>query len=140
MKILSIMKSITITLTILTGLFALYIFSCAYSAPSKEERKADIQGKITKVTHVSKETRSHGRLCTFMVEGVKPDGTENRALVTVTKETLIFRQATRQTASFEDLKEGLRVDVKFKGPVFQSYPVKATAGEILILEQAGEER
>ncbi|MGR3311506.1 MAG: DUF3221 domain-containing protein, partial [Candidatus Brocadiales bacterium] len=137
---LSIMKSITITLTILTGLFALYIFSCAYSAPSKEEKKANIRGKIAKVTYTSKETRRHGRLCTFMVEGVKPDGTESRALVTVTKETLIFFKQARQTASFKDLKEGLQVDVKFKGPVFQSYPVKATAGEILILEQAGEER
>lgn len=115
------------------GLSALYLSSCAYSASPKEEKKIDIRGKITKITHASEEAKRHGRLGTLMIEGVKPDGTEDRASVTVTKETIIFRQ-TKKTANFEDLKEGLQVEVTFKGPVTLSYPPMATAGEILILE------
>lgn len=128
-----------ISYSLLAILSSLCLYSCAYSNPSKEEKKVDIRGKIAKITQASEEAKRHGRLCTIMVEGVKPDGKDDKALVTVTRETLIFRQ-TKQTAGFEDLKEGLQVEVKFKGPVSLSYPPMATAGEILILEQASEKR
>jgi hypothetical protein len=91
------------------------------------------------MTQASDEAKGYGRLSTFVVVGVESDGTEDRAIVTVTNTTLILRQEG-QPAGFEDLQEGLLVEVKFTGPVAASHPVMATAGEIRILEQTGEKR
>ncbi len=128
------MKSIAFMIIILTGGYALYFSSCIYGNSSKEEKMVDIQGIITNITPASEEAKRHGRLCTLMVVGVEPDGAEDSALVTVTDETLILKQGD-QKAGLEDLKEGIQVAVKFKGPVAMSYPVLAKAGEILILGQ-----
>jgi hypothetical protein len=118
--------------------FALTLTVCAYSTPPEQEKKVDIQGKIAKITPASREARGHGRLGTFMLEGVKPDGTEDSALITVTTETLIFAPSGRP-ADFQDLREEQPVAVTFKGPVSMSYPVMAAAGEIRMLEQTGVE-
>ncbi len=128
------MKSIAFMIIILTGGYVLYFSSSIYGNSSKEEKRVDIQGIITNITPASEEAKRHGRLCTLMVVGVEPDGAEDSALVTVTDETLILKQGD-QKAGLEDLKEGIQVAVKFKGPVAMSYPVLAKAGEILILGQ-----
>jgi len=135
-KTSSIMKSIAL-MTIILVIF-LSFFSCIYANSSKEEKKADIVGTITNITQASDEAKRHGRLCTLMVVGVEPDGTEDRAMVTVTSTTHILTQG-RQPAGLADLKEGLQVEVKFKGPVFASHPVMATAGEVRILGQTDRE-
>ena len=113
---------------ILTLLLTVFMSSWAYNAKS-DEKNVDLRGRIVKVNRI-------GKLGTFLVEGSKPDGTEYKASVTVTEKTLILKEINRteQKASFEELKEGLQVGVKFKGPVRMSYPVQAQAGEILIIE------
>ena len=90
-------------------------------------------GKITNITQASDEAKRRGILCTLVVVGVEPDGTEDRAIVTVTSRTHILRLG-RQPAGLEDLREGLQVEVKFEGPVFPSHPVMAPAGEVRMLE------
>ncbi|WP_161955094.1 DUF3221 domain-containing protein [Moorella sp. Hama-1] len=42
----------------------------------------------------------------------------------------------RRTASSSsaDLKEGLKVEIKFVGPVNYSYPVQAKAGEVKVID------
>lgn len=124
---------------ILTILPALLLSLCP--APSEENDKdMDIRGKITKINRPSKEAVKFGRLGAIMVEGSKPDGTEYKASVKVTGGTVILKQIgmVREKAGFNDLREGLEVEVKFKGPVMMSYPVQAEAGEILIVEEAGK--
>ena len=124
----------------------LFLFSCGTQLmagnPESNDKKdrlqkmfenADIVGKITSITQASAEAKRHGRICTLMVEGVAPDGIEDRALVTVTNDTHIFTK-DRQPAAIKDLKVGLQVEVKFTGPVTASHPPMATAGHIRIIE------
>ena len=40
----------------------------------------------------------------------------------------------RKDAKIDDLKEGCKVEATFTGPVMESYPVQATAKEVVILE------
>jgi len=127
------MKSIAFMTIILVGSLYFLPLSCISANFSENENTADIVGKITNITHASDEAKRHGRLCTLVVVGVEPDGTEDRAIVTVTSRTHILRQG-RQPAGLEDLREGLQVAVKFEGPVFASHPVMAPAGEVRMLE------
>ena len=101
-----------------------------------KDKKPDISGKITKITHGTKEALRRGRLGSLMVVGAKPDGRDFKALVNVTVDTLVLKriEQAKQKSHFEDLKEGMHVEVKFKGPVLMSYPVQGTAGEIQITE------
>ena len=59
-----------------------------------------------------------------------------KASVEVTDETRIFRrQGGHLTpAGLDDLEVGNQVETSFAGPVAESYPVQATAGSIIILE------
>lgn len=125
------MKSIAFMTIILIGFF--YFFSCINANSTENIKKPDIVGKITNITQATYEAKKHGRLCTLAVAGVEPDGTEDRAIVTITKETQIISQEG-QPAGLDDLKEGLRVEVKFTGPVAASHPVMATGGEVRVLD------
>lgn len=59
----------------------------------------------------------------------------DRAMVSLTAETLVWAPAGegRRTLSIADLAAGQRVAVRFVGPVAESYPVQATAGDVEIL-------
>jgi hypothetical protein len=113
---------------ILTLLLTVFMPSWAYNAKS-DENSVDIRGTIVKVNRI-------GNLGTFLVKGSKPRGTEYKASVIVTEKTLILKKVNRteQKSSFEELEEGLQVEVKFTGPVRMTYPVQAQAGKILIIE------
>jgi beta-N-acetylhexosaminidase len=88
------------------------------------------------VTPANDEARARGRLGSILVEGVKDETTNHdRAFVHVTDKTRIEKRDGKP-AKFEDLKKGARVQALFTGPVAKSYPVQATAKEILILEEA----
>jgi hypothetical protein len=71
-----------------------------------------------------------------LIEGPIADGTRfDKASVRITSETRIWVQqgAERRPASVEDLADGRQVEARFTGPVAESYPVQATASEIVIL-------
>jgi endonuclease/exonuclease/phosphatase family metal-dependent hydrolase len=94
----------------------------------------DIRGKIT---HVRREKTGGQLIGTLLVEGTKEADTKyDKASVKVTNETQIFilKDKKREAASFDKLEVGDRVEARFKGPVMKSYPVKATASEIVILK------
>ncbi|HEX5000333.1 MAG TPA: DUF3221 domain-containing protein [Terriglobia bacterium] len=87
---------------------------------------ADIRGKVTSVS-----------ANTILIEGrVEKDTQVDKASTRVTDKTSIFRMVNGQKtpAAFRDLKVGQTVEATFVGPVAESYPVQATAGEIVILE------
>jgi hypothetical protein len=121
--------------TVLAGLVLLTTATAA--DPAKD--KVDVRGTITRVTPVDEAGQKAGRLGVILVEGVKDATTEHdKASVRVTNKTRIEKLAgkERKPAKFADLKKGVRVQARFTGPVAESYPVQATAGEILILEEA----
>lgn len=92
--------------------------------------KVDIRGTIKTFK------KSEGKiLATMLVEGKNDKDTSyDKALVKVTAATKLVRIGAkdRRAATIEDLKVGTRVEINFTGPVAESYPVQATAGEIRI--------
>lgn len=101
---------------------------------------ADIRGYISSTWGISADPPPGGNLGSIMVDGeLEPDTTVDRASVTVKEETRIYLEADgrRSEVEFNDLSVGQRVEVVFTGPVMESYPVQATAGEITVLENSG---
>jgi hypothetical protein len=101
--------------------------------------KVDIRGSITKSVAASDDAKKKGLVGIIMVEGEKTKDTGyDKASVKITDKTSIKKMVgkDRQGAKFEDLKVGAKVAAIFTGPVLQSYPVQATAKEIVILEDA----
>jgi hypothetical protein len=98
--------------------------------------KVDVRGTITQVT-----LAQNGKvlLGTVRIEGPRDKTSSNdKAIVKITAKTKIEKLAgkARVAARFEDLGKGARVQAMFTGPVLESYPVQATAREVLILEAA----
>ena len=75
-------------------------------------------------------------LGTALIEGPIADGTRfDRAAVRITGETRIWEQqgSEHRAVAVDALATGQRVEARFSGPVADSYPVQATAAEIIIL-------
>jgi hypothetical protein len=131
------------SLCFLTFAFLLlpFAFAHAQAQPLKtmsasKIREADIRGNITSIHRAPADDESDNLLGTIMIEGVKEADTNfDKASVRVTNETRVFdgREKERQPTSFDALKTGQKVAARFVGPVAESYPVQATASEIIIL-------
>ena len=123
--------------------FAVYVlpFTLAYQhelsgASAREKGKVDIRGKITNI-HRAGQDVDDKLLGSILIEGAKEADTEfDKASVRVTNETRIFdeRGRERRQVSFYSLKTGQKVSARFVGPIMESYPVQATASEIIILK------
>src|SRR5690348_14173765 len=114
---------------------ALFVFA-AVPAGADEKEKVSIRGTPASVSPADDEAKKGGVLGTLLMEGRKDKDTEyDKAMVKVTKGTKIFQQVGRELkpASFDDLKPGVRLEIRFQGPVNESFPVMATAGKIVIL-------
>ena len=95
-----------------------------------------IREKISNIFPAEPQAQEHG-IGTLLIEGSKEGKAEfGRASVKVKGSTRIFKKHGNklQSATFEDLVNGQWVEVKFTGPVLQSYPVQAVAGEIVIFQ------
>ncbi len=71
------------------------------------------------------------------IEGeIEPDTAYDAAVVSITEQTKIYRQtgSERREVTADELASGQRVEAVFTGPVMESYPVQATASQIVILE------
>jgi hypothetical protein len=93
-----------------------------------------VRGEITSLTLA--EGGAGDVMGTILIEGVlEEDTSHDRASVTVTNQTLILdnRSGESQAMGFQVLEVGQRVEARFTGPVMESYPVQATASEIVIL-------
>jgi beta-N-acetylhexosaminidase len=113
--------------------------SSLHLATAGDPAKIDIRGSITKMTPASDEAKKKGLVAVLMVEGEKSKDTGyDKASVKVMDKTAIKKMVgkDRKDAKFEDLKVGAKVTATFTGPVLESYPVQATAKEIVILEEA----
>ncbi len=75
-------------------------------------------------------------LCTIRIEGEKIAGNRyDKAVVAVSKSTRILEKTPDGyvPATCDDLQFGALVTAKFTGPVLESYPVQASAAEIVLL-------
>ncbi len=109
--------------------------------------QVDIRGLVTAI---QKTDAQNGRRLAFgrtigsiLVEGaIEDDTTFDKARIRVTDKTRIFQKerGERHAVTFDSLKIGkalAKVEVQFTpGPVAESYPVQATAAEIVILSQS----
>lgn len=112
---------------------------CSAQVPTEGKKEssvqsaADITGKIIRISPASENSDNKQFLGSIYVEG---GGKYDRASINVTRQTKIFigEDGKRRAAKFEDLKIGDSVSAAFEGPVLESYPVQATAGDIEILK------
>ena len=117
---------------LLPALLALALFAPAYA----KDEKVSIRGMPASVSPADEDGKKAGVLGTLLMEGRKDKDTEyDKAMVKVTKATKIFQQigGDLKPASFDDLKPGVRLEIRFQGPVNESFPVQATAGRIVIV-------
>lgn len=96
----------------------------------------DIRGYVTSTWGISADPRPSEVLGSILIEGeLEEDTSFDRANVTVTEDTRIYvqRDGERMEVDFLDLTVGQYVEASFTGPVAESYPVQATASEIVVL-------
>lgn len=105
--------------------------------PSGEPESIDIKGNISDVQLAG--PGAGDLLGSIRIEGEKTASSKyDKAVVAVTKSTLIFRQVgdALVPTDFEALSFGATVTAEFTGPVRESYPVQATGSRIVILFEA----
>lgn len=97
-----------------------------------QDKKPDIRGIVKTVS----PSKKGGEIGFLLVEGPKGQ-TYDKASIRVTADTKIFKLdgADRKPATLKDLKVGQTVEAKFVGPIAESYPVQAKAGEIVIVSE-----
>lgn len=92
----------------------------------------DIRGVVTSLARGGQG----GAVATLRIAGAKmPDTRYDKAVVTLTSATRLYQREPygRSLVPLESLRLGDKVEVRFAGPVAESYPVQARAAEVLIL-------
>lgn len=91
---------------------------------------ADPNASVSSEDAVPYEEDPNGKIVSVFVEG-----TSDKASVSLTKSTQVYRKQGDQlvSADAEELSVGTEVEVTFDGPVAESYPVQAKAGTIVIV-------
>ena len=114
------------------GLLSVYLALGCSTFARAEECPGSFQGEITTIQTADKKGGSKWILGSVLVRE-KKDSKSYEMSFSVTEKTSIFRQigGFRLPASFQSLKKGQQVRVKFCGPVQTSYPAKAA--EIVIV-------
>lgn len=106
------------------------------SGSQRVSQQTDIAGRITSVNRASAQSGNKNLIGSIFVEDERKKGTPlDKASVSVTTETRLSKEegGTRREAAFDDLQIGVEVRVTFTGAALMSYPVRATAGEIVII-------
>lgn len=104
----------------------------AVSLKTPVNTEADVTGFITKVESVA-ENDIIGRIS---VES-HADKVVDKYVVTVTRDTGLFREVGDELPSvtFSSLEVQQWVKLWFAGPVMESFPMQATASQIMVIEQ-----
>ncbi len=115
---------------VLTATLIIGTIGCMKASNSKSQEKVGIRGQVTQVL-----MDSSGAVSAIMVEGkVESDTVHDKAKVSIDKGTQITKGNAGQKLSASELKEGMRVEVVFEGPVAESYPVQGKAKTITVIE------
>lgn len=100
--------------------------------PEETPAGADIRGRITE--HHRSAT-GEPPVGSIRVEGtLAADTRHDKASIRITRDTKIVKGRGGQRMPFNSLTVGTLVEATFIGPVAESYPVQATASEVVILE------
>jgi uncharacterized protein DUF3221 len=97
----------------------------------------DIRGTIIRLNRIE-DLRRRDLRGGMEIEGAQEADTRyDKASIRIMDKTKFFlvNDGERTPASFADLKPGQKVEVNFTGPVAESSPVQATAGEVMILKR-----
>jgi hypothetical protein len=116
------------------ALVSLLSLSCSGTG-SMLESGIDIRGKITSILP---NATIGDNLGFIRVEGEKEEDTRyDKADIGITGATTIVMMhgAERVPAVFDSLRSGQMIEARFTGPVTKSYPARATASEIVVLEK-----
>lgn len=132
------MRAITLV-AILFVLFTGVVYG-AISATGSE--KVDMAGKIIGICmedsppHETDSSNGTDIPKSILVQGIVTGNSKNQNVsITINKDTNIaYKQGEAlKNASFEDLKPGQNVQVRFTGPIMQTYPPQIAASQIYIL-------
>jgi len=93
---------------------------------------ADISGRLSQLSAAGD---LDGTVSFLVVADPNISGAYDRAMVRTTADTVVWARAGegRRSLSSGDLRAGLRVAVRFTGPVAESYPVQAVAADVEVL-------
>lgn len=115
---------------VLTVTLMISTIGCMKTSNSKDQEKVGIRGQVTKVLMDDSKMVS-----AIMVEGkVESDTIYDKAMVGIDKGTKISKGNTSQKLSASELKEAMKVEIVFEGPVAESYPVQGKAKTIKVIE------
>jgi hypothetical protein len=91
---------------------------------------ADITGHISRIS-----TGADGTVAFLVVAEAQDSGVYERAAVRTTATTVVWAPTGegRRSLGPGDLHDGLRIAVRFAGPVAESYPVQAVAADVEVL-------
>lgn len=103
---------------------------CA-SAPKALQTESDFTGWVIEIHPIGKG----GTLGQILVES-HADKLVDKYMVTITDETLIFKQdgENRRHVTFKALEATQQVQIWFSGPILESFPAQATAQQIVIIK------
>lgn len=100
--------------------------------PAETAETVDIRGKVVQAR---RNAQGEPPVGTLQVEGALEPGTRyDKATIHVGHKSRIFLGRGGKPTSFSFIHIGDLVEVTFTGPVAESYPVKATAATVVILE------
>ncbi|MHB8895621.1 MAG: hypothetical protein ACYC99_10655 [Candidatus Geothermincolia bacterium] len=132
MRVVKVTCAVTVLALVAIGLL---LQGCGSSQPAALT-KPDIVGRITSASstltgRIPAENR------TVSIEGkIEKGASVDKASVTITKDTRLFSQSQGKVTALPNntaLTVGMQVQAKFTGQVLESYPVQATAAEIVIM-------
>jgi beta-N-acetylhexosaminidase len=119
-----------VLLIVLAVILMINTAGCGSLKNSDENEKIDIRGLITNIS-----INDSKMISTIMVEGkVESDTIHDKASIRLEKKTKISKGSGNQKLSADELKEGMKVEVIFDGPVAESYPVQGKAKSIRVIE------
>jgi len=100
-------------------------------APTPLQTEADFTGWVTEIHPIGDK----GTLGQILVES-HADKIVDKYMVTIKDETLILQQdgENHHEVDFEALETTQKVQVWFTGPILESFPMQATAKQVMIIE------
>jgi beta-N-acetylhexosaminidase len=96
----------------------------------ESKEKLNIRGQITKIS-----LNDNSKITSILVEGkIEQDTEYDKASIFISDKTKIYKNNAKEVLKASALKEGMKVEAVFEGPVRESYPVQADAKMIRIIE------
>jgi len=100
------------------------------------EEPVDMKGQVVGVCYPDSQNVTNNTE-SVLVQGTMADNNQTMNIsVKISEETIIMENSAGQSSnsSFENIQPGQAVEIRFTGPLLQSYPPQTTASQITILK------